>query len=93
MTYQWCHEYSKQQRDNVRPCRKGDVFLDDDDETNNETDDKNGNVPPPWCLLVVFDHVRMVSIVIFSILCTLVRLDNILAPKEDAVGNQGADLG
>lgn len=37
-------------------------------------------------------HVRMVSIVISSPSCGLVRPDNVPAPEEEAVSDQGANL-
>jgi hypothetical protein len=79
-------------RETIAPNWEGNVLPDDDDKAKNKTDNKHGNVPPPWCFLIMLGHVRMMSIVISPLSCTLIRPDDIPAPKEKAVGNQGTDL-
>ena len=91
-THKGRNEYSHHQRDDVRPDWEGNVPLDDDDETENKTDDKHDSIPPPRGILVMLGHVHVVSIFVTARPCALVCLGDVFTPKEEAVGNQGADL-
>jgi hypothetical protein len=91
-THKWCEDYSYEERDNVRPNWKGNILFDDDHKTKNEGKNKDDNIPPPRCLRIMLGHVLMMSIVITPLSCALVRSFDVPAPKEDAVGNQRADL-
>lgn len=80
------------QRDDIRPNRQRNLLLDNHDETEDEADNKNKRVPPPGSLLVVLRHVGVVAVAVDSLPHIFESRDNILAPEEDAVGNQSSDL-
>jgi hypothetical protein len=83
---------SHQQGNNIRPRRERQVLLDDDHEAQDKAEDENHNIPPPGGLLVVFDHVSMVTVVVASGSGAFVRLDEITAPEQGTMSNQGTNL-
>ena len=64
----------------------------DNDDAKHEAENESSNVPPPWRFLVVLNHVCVVAVIVMLVLDALVCPDNVSAPEEEAVGNQGADL-
>jgi hypothetical protein len=90
--YHWCNNSTHNERDHICPGWEGNVLLDDDDEAKDETTNQNGDVPPPGGFFIVLCHVGMVKIIISAFPCALESLDNILAPKQDAVKQKGSDL-
>ena len=92
-TYEWSNDATNDEGNDVRPSRQGDVVLQHDNEAKSEAADKNDHVPPPRSLLVVLDHVRVVTVVELSLACALVRSDDVLAHQEDDVGDKSTDLG
>lgn len=92
-TYEGCNNDSYDERDNIRPGRKANVFLENHDKTKDKADDKHCNIPPPGCFLVVLGHVLVMPVIISTLFRALVCLLDIIAPKENTVHDQCTNLG
>lgn len=91
-TYDRCNDDTNDQGNNVCPGRKSEVLLDNHNKTEDEGEDEHGNVPPPRRFLVVLGHMSMVTIVVSAGSGAFVGTGDILAPEEEAVGNQSTNL-
>lgn len=78
--------------DDECPHGEVDVLLRDDHNTKHKGDDERGDVPPPWRLLVLC-HRGVVRVLIRPVAEVLDAIDNVLAPEEDAVRDDCANLG
>lgn len=92
-TYEGSNDTAKDKSNNVRPSGQSDVVLQHNNEAESKADDKNGHVPPPRRLLVVLDHVRVMTVVELSLACALVGCDDVLTHEENDVGNKSTNLG
>jgi hypothetical protein len=91
-TYQGSNEHSEDQGNDICPDWKSDVLLQNNHKTKNETDYENNDVPPPWSLLVMLNHVCVVTIIVSTLSHALESSDDISAPEEEAMEDQSTDL-
>ena len=92
-TYERSNDAAQDKCNNVCPSGQSDVVLQHNDKAESKADNKNGHVPPPWRLLVVFDHVCVVAIIEHALTCALVRCDDVLAQEEDDVHDESTNRG
>lgn len=92
-THKGGNDDSHHQRNNVRPGRKSDVLFAGNDEAKDEAADKHRNVPPPRRLLVMLGHVCMMWVIIGALPGALICAHHLSTPEENAVEDEGTDLG
>lgn len=92
-TYEGCDDGTHDQCYDIAPYRKCNVLLDDNDKSENETDGEYYHVPPPRRFFIVFIHVHVVRAAKDPFSSGFERPNNVTAPEQNDVSNQGSDLG
>lgn len=90
-THERSDESAESEGDDVCPYRKINVFFNYHDDAKDESDDENRDIPVPWCLFVLC-HCGVMRVVSRTVAIVLDSLLDILAPEENTVSDDAANL-